>query len=91
MLEGIEMRESAVYDDGALYQLFGISETTLAKARKGGQLRYVQVGKRVLYFGEWLLDWLYQASECGEKQRSRRPPADDQTPIKVDWPGAGSD
>ncbi len=56
------MREAldptAVYDDGALYCVLGLTATTLSRAWRSGCLRYTREGCRVLYLGDWVLDWL---------------------------------
>jgi hypothetical protein len=58
MIEPVLIEPTAVFDDGSLYQVFGLSATTLAAARRAGKLRYVRQGHRVLYLGAWVLDWL---------------------------------
>jgi hypothetical protein len=47
-----------VYDDGALLLALDIPTATLARAHRDGRLRYTRQGRRVLYLGQWLLDWL---------------------------------
>jgi hypothetical protein len=47
-----------VYDDGAVVLALDISTATLAHARRVGRLRYTRQGRRVLYLGQWLLEWL---------------------------------
>jgi hypothetical protein len=49
---------AGIYDDDALYAVLGVSSQTLARARRDGELRHVRKGKRVLYLGQWVLDWL---------------------------------
>lgn len=46
------------YDDGMLVLGLGLTHTTLATARRKRQLRYARKGRRVLYLGQWVLDWL---------------------------------
>jgi hypothetical protein len=65
MTTGIKLDPQAVFDDGALYSALGLSATTLANARREGQLRFVRKGKRVLYLGKWLIDWLDTAKGEG--------------------------
>jgi hypothetical protein len=48
----------AVYDDGAVVLALDIPSATLARARRDGRLRYTRQGRRVLYLGQWILNWL---------------------------------
>jgi hypothetical protein len=61
MIAGIVLDPAAVFDDGALYCVLGISAATLARARRDGRLRYCRQGRRILYLGEWLTDWLRES------------------------------
>jgi len=47
-----------IYDNGAVVLALDMPSSTLAKARRKGNLRYTRKGRRVLYLGQWLLDWL---------------------------------
>ena len=47
-----------IYDNGAVVLALEIPSSTLAKARREGSLRYSRTGRRILYLGQWLLDWL---------------------------------
>ena len=58
MIEPVLIHPEALYDDGALRQAIGLTDTTLATARRAGSLRYTCVGKRTLYKGAWILAWL---------------------------------
>lgn len=49
---------AGVYDDGSLVIGLRLTYATLAKARRTGELRFTRKGKRVLYRGEWLIEWL---------------------------------
>jgi hypothetical protein len=49
---------TAIYDDGAVLMALDIPTATLARARRDGRLRYTRQGRRALYLGQWLLDWL---------------------------------
>jgi hypothetical protein len=49
---------SGVYDDVSLYTELGVSAQVLARARRDGELRFTRKGQRVLYLGQWVLDWL---------------------------------
>ncbi len=62
MIEPIVIEPEALYDDGALRQALGLSPASLAAARRAGTLRYSRQGKRTLYKGAWILDWLESAA-----------------------------
>ena len=49
---------NGIYDDSILVLALDLSHSTLARERRGGQLRYVRKGQRVLYLGQWILNWL---------------------------------
>lgn len=59
MTEPAKIDAAAWYDDNALYAL-GISTAALARARKGGAVRFRRVGRggRNLYLGRWVVAWL---------------------------------
>ena len=54
----MEIDATTVYDDSALVLGLNLTHATLARARRDGQLRFTRKGKRVLYLGRWILDWL---------------------------------
>jgi hypothetical protein len=54
----IRIEPDGVYDDALLYGALEVSAATLARARRTGKLRYSQQGRRILYLGRWVLDWL---------------------------------
>ena len=58
MQKPLSIEPAQLYDDGALYLAAGIRPATLARARRDGRLRFTKQGHRVLYLGEWILDWL---------------------------------
>ena len=58
MIEGFPIEPKAVYDDSALSVALGVSAESLARARRAGVLRYTRKGRRILYLGQWILDWL---------------------------------
>jgi len=58
MIEPVLIEPEAIYDDGSLRQALGLTENTLANARRVGTLRYTRRGKRTLYFGRWIIEWL---------------------------------
>lgn len=55
-----------IYDNGAVILALDIPSSTLAKARREGSLRFTRKGRRVLYLGKWLLDWM-SASDAERK------------------------
>jgi hypothetical protein len=57
-ITGTKIDPAGVYDDAGLYAALEVSYQTLARARRDGRLRYTRQGRRVLYLGQWLLDWL---------------------------------
>lgn len=63
MTVSVVIEPNAICDDAALYCALGISATTLAKARRNGSLRYTRKGNRILYLGQWILDWLSSGDE----------------------------
>jgi hypothetical protein len=64
---------AAVYDDGAVVLTLDLSSATLARARRDGRLRFTRKGRRVLYMGQWLLDWLAEAPLAAERQAATSP------------------
>jgi hypothetical protein len=58
MVSPISIDPAAVYDDGAILLALDISSASLARARRAGQLRFSRQGRRILYLGRWLLEWL---------------------------------
>jgi hypothetical protein len=58
MTTPVLIEPAAVYDDGSVHVALAIPSATLTRARREGRLRYTRKGRRVLYLGQWLLDWL---------------------------------
>jgi hypothetical protein len=58
MLGLLSLDPDAVFDDGSLCQALGLTLATLARARREGRLRYTRKGKRVLYLGQWVKEWI---------------------------------
>jgi hypothetical protein len=58
MLEGFSINASAVYDDSAIQAALGLSADALTNARRSGELKCTRQGRRILYLGQWILDWL---------------------------------
>lgn len=63
----IQIDPSAIYPEGAVVLALDIPSATLAGARRRGELRYRRVGQRVVYLGQWLLDWLTSPETAGAK------------------------
>jgi hypothetical protein len=61
MVQPIRIDPAAIYDDAALVLTLDLSSATLARARRNGRLRFTRQGRRTLYLGQWLLDWLVSA------------------------------
>ena len=55
---GVEIDPERIYDDDALFAALELRQTTLARARRSGKLRYTRQGQRTLHLGSWVLDWL---------------------------------
>jgi hypothetical protein len=75
MIVPVLIEPEALYDDGALRQVLGLTPATLAAARRAGRLRYSRQGKRTLYKGAWISAWLESASTtttAGERQAVAR-------------------
>jgi hypothetical protein len=53
---------NGIYDDGAVLLPLDLTSASLARARREGGLQYVRVGRRILYRGSWLLEWMERDS-----------------------------
>jgi hypothetical protein len=69
--EAIRIDPDALYEDGTVRLMLGLTSAALSRARRDGQLRYRRVGNRMLYRGRWLLDWL--APELDPPRKSEQP------------------
>ena len=56
----IEIVPGQLYDEDYLRTHLHFTEKALANARRSEGLRCKRVGRRRLYLGQWLLDWLSQ-------------------------------
>jgi hypothetical protein len=65
MTSAVPIDPQAIYDDGALHCELGISAAALARARRTGELRFTRKGKRTLYLGQWVLDWIISEERKG--------------------------
>jgi hypothetical protein len=72
--DAITLEPTAVYDDGALYCLLGLSAAALAKARRSRRLRYTRQGNRTLYLGEWIVEWLRSEGQAESECHRGEPP-----------------
>ena len=61
-IQPVRIEATAVYDEAFLHHNLGLPCASLAKARRNGSLRHVVVGKRILFLGGWVLEWLEAAS-----------------------------
>jgi hypothetical protein len=52
------IRPTGVYSTADVCALLDVSPATLNEARRSGALRAVRKGRRRIYLGEWLLEWL---------------------------------
>ena len=71
MVEGFSIDTCAVYDDSSLQMCLGISVDSLAGARKSGDLKFSRKGRRILYLGQWILDWLEADAETASVRLSK--------------------
>lgn len=69
MHEPISIKPDAVYDDGSLHLALGLTPSTLAKARRSGDLRFNRQGKRTFYLGQWVLEWLRQTAQAADDRQ----------------------
>lgn len=58
MTETFRIDADVIYDDPTLVLGLGLTQATLARARRDGHLRSTRKGRRVLYRGQWIIDWL---------------------------------
>jgi hypothetical protein len=53
-----DITPNAVYTEGSVCLMLGVTLAALAQARREGRLRYTRAGRQVLILGEHILDWL---------------------------------
>ncbi|HPM83270.1 MAG TPA: helix-turn-helix domain-containing protein [Candidatus Anammoximicrobium sp.] len=63
----VRIEPDGIYDDGVLVLSLGLTHRTLQRARRSGKLRHTRSGRRILYRGQWVLDWL--DSTAAEKEK----------------------
>jgi hypothetical protein len=54
----IRIDPETIYDTSSLCEALEIGPETLARARRDGELRHTRKGRRILYTGRWVLDWI---------------------------------
>ena len=65
MQKAVSIEPSALYDGGTLRRIAGLGTATLTNARRSGRLRFTKQGNRILYLGQWILDYLEADSRQG--------------------------
>lgn len=58
MVEALTINPQGIYTDSTLVLGLGLTHAALAKARRSGELRFARKGRRALYRGTWILNWL---------------------------------
>jgi hypothetical protein len=58
MPDTITIHPTGIYCTDDLCVMLDVSPDTVADARRAGALRWVRKGRRILYLGQWVLDWL---------------------------------
>lgn len=69
MSEAFRIDPDGIYDDAALVLGLGVAHGTLRRARRAEHLRSTRKGHRVLYRGQWIIDWLEQGAELAGGER----------------------
>ena len=71
MIAACSIDPAGIYDEGSLCLALGVTPNALACARRSGQLRFTRKGRRVLFVGQWVIDWL--RAEDREEAVEQRP------------------
>jgi hypothetical protein len=58
MPDTVTIHPTGIYSTDDLSAMLDVSGDALAEARRTGALRAVRKGRRWIYLGEWVLDWL---------------------------------
>jgi hypothetical protein len=66
MPDTITIYPTGIYSGDDLCAMLDVSPSTLAEARRAGDLRATRKGRRWIYLGEWVLTWLRQSPPVGE-------------------------
>ena len=67
MLDHLPIDPNGIYYDGTLVLALDLTHAALNRARRSGQLRFTRQGRRILYRGKWIIDWLEQSAQVGRK------------------------
>ncbi len=70
-LRPVVLLSDAVYDDGEVRLLLGVTERALRTARARDGLRSTRLGRRRLYRGAWLLAWLESTGDVRGSESGR--------------------
>lgn len=54
----ITIHPTAIYSSDDVCAMLDVSPQALTVARRSGELKSARKGRRVVYLGEWLLEWL---------------------------------
>lgn len=57
-MQTFTIEPGGIYHDGDLVLGLGLTFAALAQARRSGELRFTRKGRRVLYRGDWLIEWI---------------------------------
>jgi hypothetical protein len=55
-----------IYSSDDLSKMLDVSPQTLAEARRSGALLFTRKGRKTLFLGQWVLDWL--RNPCSEEE-----------------------
>jgi hypothetical protein len=73
MPDNVTIQPTGIYSSDDVSAMLDVGGETLAKARRTGALRAVRKGRRWIYLGEWLLDWLRHSEEVSQAHRQGGP------------------
>ena len=73
MANSLLLEPNRIYDVGAIVLALDVPSSSIDRARRAGSLRSARVGRRVLFRGQWLLDWLER--NAGESRVEATPDA----------------
>jgi len=67
----VRIEPDGICDDGMLVLSLGLTHAALQRARRSGQLRHTRSGQRILYRGQWVLDWLQATATTNAGQQPK--------------------
>lgn len=67
MRQPVQIQSGLFYDFESLNAVLGLKRGAVERARRDGDLRSTRRGGRVLFLGQWVIDWL-TAGESEEEQ-----------------------